>query len=533
MKATDGIADSGGTSGSKLESKIAVLLGLVALAYGGTVGLDFVVRTREERSLSLLASVTVPSALESQAVVFSFEAAVKAHEDAVLTGDDTILATMRQQLARTIELCTAIEQRDAVDGAVLPELVAARDAVRSFAERAEPVFVLVAEKGLAAPEVQQAFADLRQRTEHGRLAVAAASTAETNVLQQILRDNQKSAKRQRQATLAGFAGVLVIGAITTRLMVRRTIVRPLLTVSEDVGAGAEAVSAASGQLNDASQALAQGSSESAAALERSAAALEEMNSITRNNASHARRAKELAGRARGAADAGAARMQELSTAMGAIQSSGHEVAEIMKTIDEIAFQTNILALNAAIEAARAGDAGLGFSVVADEVRSLAHRSAEAARKTSTRIEQSRERSEQGAALNAVVADHLADITSRVREVDELVAQIASASQELEQGINQVSTSVHELDGLTQKNAALAEETSAAAGELDKHTSSLRGAVGALEMLARGRTQHRQPQSPALDAAVLSQPATERIQALEHPAATGPARRAPRAPVGVA
>lgn len=123
----------------------------------------------------------------------------------------------------------------------------------------------------------------------------------------------------------------------------------------------------------------------------------------------------------------------------------------------------------------------------DEVRHLAQRSAEAARQTSDKIEQSRARSEQGAALNAAVAEHLNEITGRVREVDDLVARIAGASHELEQGIGQVSASVHELDDLTQKNAGLAEETSAAAGELNAHTSRLHGAVASLEQLARGRT----------------------------------------------
>ncbi|HEY0947548.1 MAG TPA: methyl-accepting chemotaxis protein [Opitutaceae bacterium] len=485
MKTDDPRIDGSTTSGASLESKIAVLLGLLALAYGGTVTFDFVAGIKEERSLSQLASVAVPSALESEAVAFAFEAAVKAHEDAILTGESDSLAAMRTQLERALRLCDAIEQREQATGAVLPELIVARRAIRSFTEQAEPVFNLVAEKGLGGEDVQAALAELRQRTDNGRRAVAAASAAHTDALQQILRESQVSAKRQRQGTLGLFVSVLLVGALGTRWMVRRTIVRPLLTVSEDVGAGAEAVSAASDQLNDASQALAQGSSESAAALERSAAALEEMNSITRNNAAHAQRAKELAGRARGAADAGSSRMQELSTAMSAIKSSSHEVSQIIKTIDEIAFQTNILALNAAIEAARAGEAGLGFSVVADEVRNLAQRSAEAARQTSAKIEQSRERSEQGATLNAAVAEHLTDITARVREVDELVAQIAGASQELEQGINQVSTSVTELDGLTQKNAALAEETSAAASELGGHTTRLRGAVGSLERLARG------------------------------------------------
>jgi methyl-accepting chemotaxis protein len=476
-----------------LEAKIGGLLVLLALAYGTSVAITAVLGWRTERKLRDLSGAIAPSALDSQAALFAFEAAVKAHEDAVLTGDAAGLSTVREQLQRTLNLYTGMTTHLQAVGSATPRMDAAGAAVRAFQDKAEPVFTQVSAKGMNSPEVQAAMADLRRRTDAARQAVTAASTAQAEALQHMLADIGNSTRSQRYANLGVFALVLVIGAVSARALVRGTIVRPMLTASTAVGQSAEAVSAASAQLKDASQALAQGASESASSLEQSAAALEEMNGITRNSAGHTERARELAGAARTASEAGAQKMQELSVAMTAIQDSSRDVSNIVKTIDEIAFQTNILALNAAVEAARAGEAGLGFSVVAEEVRNLAQRSAEAARQTSDKIAQSRTRSDEGAALSAAVANHLSDITARVRSVDELTNEIAGASKELEQGIRQVSTAIGELDTLTQKNAALAEETSASAAELGTHTGRLDDAVTSLNQLANG-TRAR-PASP--------------------------------------
>ena len=243
-----------------------------------------------------------------------------------------------------------------------------------------------------------------------------------------------------------------------------------------------ALAAASSQVAAASQSLAEGASEQAASLEETSASLEEMTSMVKRNAQAAQKAKAIAGETRSASDAGASDVQELQTAMREIKTSSDDVAKIVKSIDEIAFQTNILALNAAVEAARAGEAGAGFAVVADEVRNLAQRSAMAAKETASKIEAAIARSQQGVVVSERVAAGLQQIAGKIREVDQLVAEISTASDEQAQGISQVNIAVTQMDKVTQSNAAGAEESASAASELNAQAESVKESLKDLQKL---------------------------------------------------
>jgi len=278
-------------------------------------------------------------------------------------------------------------------------------------------------------------------------------------------------------------------AIGFMILNHRLIVRPLMGAVMELNTASEQTSLAAGQISEASQSLAEGASQQAASLEETSASLEEMASMTRRNAEHATKAKDLAGEARTVADTGVQDMAQMAAAMEAIRSSSDNIRVIIKTIDEIAFQTNILALNAAVEAARAGEAGMGFAVVADEVRNLAQRSAQAARETSAKIEDAVKKSHQGAALSDKVSHSLDEILSRVKQVDDLVAEIASASREQSAGINQINQATTQMDKVTQGNAAGAEESAAAAEELQAQSAALKDSVGALVQLVEGEAKH--------------------------------------------
>lgn len=284
--------------------------------------------------------------------------------------------------------------------------------------------------------------------------------------------------------VAGLCVALLAGAAMA-FFITRSIAKPIRAVASQLADGASQTVSAAQQVSASSQSLAEGSSEQAASIEETGASLEEMSATTLRNAENASRANALAKEARLAAERGSADMQAMTSAMEAIKSSSDDIAKIIKTIDEIAFQTNILALNAAVEAARAGEAGMGFAVVADEVRSLAQRSAQAAKETTAKIESAISKTSQGVDISAKVASALRDIFAKARQVDELAAEVAGASREQTQGIGQINSAVGQMDKVTQSNAANAEESAAAAEELNAQAQSMNQAVQQLLRLVDG------------------------------------------------
>jgi methyl-accepting chemotaxis protein len=175
----------------------------------------------------------------------------------------------------------------------------------------------------------------------------------------------------------------------------------------------------------------------------------------------------------------------MAQAMEQVKQSSAEIGKIIKTIDEIAFQTNLLALNAAVEAARAGEAGAGFAIVAEEVRSLAQRSAAAARETAEKIESSVQRTELGAGISTEMAASLTEMATKARQLDELVANITAASNDQAQGIAQINHAVGQMGQTTQNGANLSEENAASAQELCQQSLALRTAVMDLQTLIQG------------------------------------------------
>ncbi len=239
-----------------------------------------------------------------------------------------------------------------------------------------------------------------------------------------------------------------------------------------VAAGAEQVAIASNSINSGSQALAQQASDQASSLEEISSSLQELASMAKQNSASSGETRTLADEARTSAERGVESMNELSQAIDKIKASSDGTAKIVKTIDEIAFQTNLLALNAAVEAARAGEAGKGFAVVADEVRRLAMRSAEAARSTAVMIETSVKNADVGVRINHVVLKNLKEISQRVVKVTEVMGQIATASYQQSEGVTQITKAVGEMNRVTQQMAASAEESASAAEELASQSKEM-------------------------------------------------------------
>jgi methyl-accepting chemotaxis protein len=265
----------------------------------------------------------------------------------------------------------------------------------------------------------------------------------------------------------------------------RSLIRTLRGVTRELGEGAQQVAAAAGQVAGASAALSQGSSQQAASLEETSAAMVEMTSITRKNAEASHTVADMTTEATTLIDTATTALGEMVSSMTAIKESSDKVAKIIKTIDEIAFQTNILALNAAVEAARAGAAGMGFAVVADEVRNLAQRSAQAAKDTAVLIEESIGRASDGQRRVTQVSDAVNAVSANATKIKALIEGVRAASREQIEGIDQVTHAVTEMERVTQSTAASAEQNAAVGEQLSAHAETAMAAVARLSVIVEG------------------------------------------------
>ncbi|MCZ8393586.1 methyl-accepting chemotaxis protein [Achromobacter xylosoxidans] len=248
-----------------------------------------------------------------------------------------------------------------------------------------------------------------------------------------------------------------------------------------IRAGSETISSAAGQIAAGNTDLSSRTEEQAASLEETAASMEELASTVKQNADNARQANQLAASASEVAQRGGAVVSAVVSTMGDISASSRKISEIVSVIDGIAFQTNILALNAAVEAARAGEQGKGFAVVAGEVRSLAQRSAQAAREVKALIEASVSKVAEGAGQAENAGTTMQEVVASVKRVTDIMGEIAAASQEQASGIEQVNRAVSQMDEATQQNAALVEEAAAAAGSMQDQAHALVRAVGVFRL----------------------------------------------------
>lgn len=248
-----------------------------------------------------------------------------------------------------------------------------------------------------------------------------------------------------------------------------------------INLAAEQVAAGSRQLSESSFALSQGASEQASTIEQLTASLEEISTQTKQNADNSAEANNLAGMAKETALKGNKQMQDMMAAMDEIQKSSRNINNIIKVIDDIAFQTNILALNAAVEAARAGQHGRGFAVVADEVRNLASRSANAAKETTELIETSISNIERGTEIAKKTSDALDKIVEDVTKVASLVENIAVASKEQAAGISQINEGISLVSEVVQKNSATAEESASASEELSSQAQNLKDQIARFKL----------------------------------------------------
>lgn len=320
---------------------------------------------------------------------------------------------------------------------------------------------------------------------------------------EIAAANSQNALLSNISIIALFLGVSA--AVLLGFFITRSINSSLGEIILSLAGGSAQVDSASQQLSESSQSMAESASEQAASLQETSSSLEQMSAQTKQSAENASMAEKAMKSAQPLVDKGMQAMVRMNKTMEDIKGASMETSKIIKTIDDIAFQTNLLALNAAVEAARAGEAGKGFAVVAEEVRNLAHKSAQAAKNTSELIEKSQERSDRGLSVAQEVAENLQKISKSVNDVSTLVVEISAASGEQATGIQQINTAMSEMDKTVQNNASNSEESASAAEELSSQAAELREMIDQLVMLvgdsakqSAGKRSKHQTQARTID-----------------------------------
>lgn len=356
-------------------------------------------------------------------------------------------------------------------------------AAKQHCAEAVTAFVTVLERPVAASP---------QEILNAGLAARAASYAFWQVgseqLDRLLVTRMDYYRGERTKSLVWTALALVLAGLAS-WRISRKITTALHVTSRELDESIRATQATAGAVRTISESMAKSASEQAAALEESSAAAHELSSLAEGNLASAKNASAAASRVHRAGDAGATDLGALAASLSALRVESAETTKILKTIDEIAFQTNILALNAAIEAARAGEAGAGFAVVAEEVRALAQRSAAAANETSERLGQTVSKTTHAAELAEATEKRFREIVAEARSLDEIAAGVARTCQEQTDGVRQISGALVHLDSQTQAAAAKSHDSADAARQLDGQAGRLRLLAGKLLAMIGGESRH--------------------------------------------
>jgi methyl-accepting chemotaxis protein len=432
---------------------------------------------------------TVPRLLVAREAQATFEDAASAQKSVLLAfsvGDMKMVATQDEKANARIDSVTA-------DLAKVSELARAPETKRVVTD----VLSLVENwrrqhEQLKAAGANARHLDAQQAFEHGdvkkvrddiRAKFKEIVTIEKGLLATDLTSAASAYAGIRLMLVVCVALTLAVGVAAGWVI--RTVTSTLRDMTTQLTSGSEQVASAAQQVAGASQSLSQGATTQAASLEETSASMEEMASMTRKNAENSQQAATTMAETERLVQGANGALGEMVTSMTAIKDSSDKVAKIIKTIDEIAFQTNILALNAAVEAARAGEAGMGFAVVADEVRALAQRSAQAAKDTAALIEESIARSAEGHHKVQQVTTAIESITTSTTKVKGLVDEVSEASRQQSQGIDQVSQAIAQMEKVTQSTAATAEESAAASEELSAQAETSMNVVTRLSELVGG------------------------------------------------
>ena len=471
--------------------KLLLCVGTMALGYDLFLGLIQWSAAQTQQHLTIAAQSLHPAAMSVEHAANNFRKLTKDYQNAVLMQDSSALDTSDGDARLVVGNLTDVAAKTAYNPALQQQVTLALNKFNALQQRSRTVYArVIASPATAGAEMQTSIPQLTQDDAEMEQTIAALSDAVgTKAFSAELESVAASNRHQRDLAICLFliaAGV----AVVTVIVMERQVANPLRAVAYRLSEGAGLVSQSAAQVSDSGVSIAEGASRQAASLQETSAASDEISSMAQRSAADCRSTAELVTRSQSKFANTTVSLSELVTAMEAIRESSRSVSKIIKIIDEIAFKTNILALNAAVEAARAGDAGLGFAVVAEEVRNLAHQCAQAAKDSANIIEASIHRSNEGKSRVDEVSISIQGVIAESARVSTLIGQINIAGDEQMRGMMQIARSISQMQEVTQTAAATAQLSASSGRELTDQSSLLQEIVGSLTVVVEGSRQRR-------------------------------------------
>jgi methyl-accepting chemotaxis protein len=440
-----------------ITAKIWLSVGVFVLGYVLSTGLSQIQGQQARTSMQATSEALFPAAQRSQEAESAFQRMLKGFGDAVIMQDTSGLdraAVDGQQAVAALKAIAAIPGLAAERSGEVGKLASSVDRILADARSTYGAVL----SGTMSASAQDQMRALASRNDEAKTALARTKEHLAADLHQELSVMEESSSRQSSLDLGLFAITLVVAGVIVHLTIRRSITGPVVRVIGGVQDAADETALAAEQMAQSGTRVSDNAQEQVACIVETSASLEEISATTRQNADRAGQADRVMQVAHQTVERAAHAMNDLAASMDLISKSSNQVASVLKNIDEIAFHTNILALNAAVEAALAGDAGAGFSVVADEVRSLAKRSAVAARNSSDIIERTVGDVSKGVELVGNAQAAFQKVAAEIASGTQIVSQIASSSVEQSRGIAVIGQAIKRIESLTQRNVSNSQQT---------------------------------------------------------------------------
>ena len=455
----------------KLSVKIWLSIGILILGYCFSVSISHYSSNRIQKGLMVLSEFASTSSDLSQKVNITFSRQIKHYEDGVLLGETDLIEEGHEAFSQVQTALGELMQVKGLSEKTGQKISTSRSRHENFSLSAEKLYTQ-----MSTQEMNDAIAADAQRLSEQKENVKSDLLALSMLIRDDLLSNidQVVSNSEHQNRLNLMIFLLVVGTsiLLIFFLIRHSILAPLYRLLEGLNLASKQVTTISEQVGSASRELAMGANRQAASLEETAASLEEMATMTNRNADNSREANSLVKDAEKMVSAAQDSMDELNTSMSKISGASQQTLDIITNIDEIAFQTNLLALNAAIEAARAGEAGSGFAVVAEEVRNLALRSAEAAKVTSELLNTTDKEIKAGVNLVEKGRSVFKQMVERMEKSGKLVDMISSASADQAQGLDQINSVISEIETVTLQTSRSADESAVASREMGSQADQM-------------------------------------------------------------